>query len=66
MQLISKFSKGNLLCLIDIYSKYAWVAPLKYKKGVTIVNGFQKILHDLKRKSNKIRGDKGNEFTIDQ
>ena len=34
MQLISKFSKGFrfLLCVIDIYSKYAWVAPLKDKK----------------------------------
>ena len=31
MQLIRKFSKGIcfLLCLIDIYSKYAWVVPLK-------------------------------------
>ena len=64
MQLIRKFSKGNrfLLCLIDIYSKYARVVPLKDKKSVTIVNAFQKILHDLKRDSNKIQVDKGNEF----
>ena len=36
MQLISKFNKGFrfLLCFIDIYSKYAWVVPLKDKKGV--------------------------------
>ena len=35
MQLISKFKKRFwfLSCIIDIYSKYAWVAPLKYKKG---------------------------------
>ena len=34
MQLISKFNKGFsfLLCVFDIYSKYAWVVPLKYKK----------------------------------
>ena len=34
MQLISKFNKGFrfLLCVIDIYSKYAWVIPLKKKK----------------------------------
>ena len=34
MQLISKFNKGirHLLCVIDIFSKYAWVFPLKYKK----------------------------------
>ena len=46
MQLISKFNKGYrfLLCVIDIFSKYAWVVPLKDKKGVSIVNAFQKIL----------------------
>ena len=56
MQLISKFNKGFrfLLCVIDIFSKYAWVVPLKDKKGVTIVNAFQKILDDSKRKQNKI------------
>ena len=61
MQLISKFNKGFrfLLCVIDIFSKYAWVIPLKDKKGVTIVNAFQKILDDSKRKPNKIWVDKG-------
>ena len=56
MQLISKFNKGIrfLLCIIDIFSKYAWVFPLKDKKGVTIVNAFQKIIDDSKRKPNKI------------
>ena len=43
-----------LLCIIDIYSKYAWVVPLNYKKSVTIINAFQDILNDLKRKPNKI------------
>ena len=56
MQLISKFNKGFrfLLCVIDIFSKYAWVVPLKDKKGVSIVNAFQKILGDSNRKPNKI------------
>ena len=64
MQLISKFNKGFrfLLCVINIFSKYAWVAPLKVKKGVSIVNVFQKILDDSKRKPNKIWVDKGSEF----
>ena len=46
MQLISKFNKGFrfLLCVIDIFSKYAWVVPLKDKKGVSIVAAFQRIL----------------------
>ena len=44
MQLISKFNKGFrfLLYVIDIFSKYAWVLPLKDKKGASIVNTFQK------------------------
>ena len=47
---------------IDIFSKYAWVIPLKDKKGVSIVNAFQKILNDSNRKPNKIQVDKGSEF----
>ena len=64
MQLISKLNKGFrfLLCVIDIYSKYAWVVPLKYKKGVSIVNAFQSILNKSNRKSNKIWVHKGSEF----
>ena len=48
MQLLSKFNKGFrfLLCVIDIFSKYAWVTPLKDKKGISIVNAFQKILKE--------------------
>ena len=63
-QLISKFNKGFrfLLCVIHIFSKYAWVVPLKDKKGVSIVNAFQKILKESDRKPNKIWVDKGSEF----
>ena len=64
MQLISKFNKGFrfLLCVIDIFSKYAWVVPLKDKKGISIVNAFQKILKESDRKPNKIWVDKGSKF----
>ena len=65
MQLISKINKGFrfLLCVIGIFSKYAWVVPLKDKKGVTITNAFQKILKESNRhKPNKIWVDKGSEF----
>ena len=64
MQLISKFNKGFrfLLCVIDIFSKYAWVVPLKDKKGVTIVRAFQKILGNSMRKPNKIWVNKGSKF----
>ena len=64
MQLISKFNKGIrfLLYVIDIFSKYAWVAPLKDKKGVSIVNAIPKMLKESNRKRNKIWVDKGSEF----
>ena len=64
MQLISKFNKGfrYLLCVIYIFSKYAWVVPLKDEKGVSIVNAFPSILKKSNRKSNKMWVDKGGEF----
>ena len=64
IQLLSRFNKGSkfLLCVIDIFSKYAWVVTLKDKKGVIITNAFQKILNDSNRKPNKIQVDKGREF----
>ena len=64
MQLLSKYNKGIrfLLCVIDIFSKYAWVVPLKDKKGISIVKAFQSILKQSNRKPNKIWADKGSEF----
>ena len=64
MQLTSKFNKGFrfLLCLIDNFSKYAWIVPIKDKKGVSIINAFQKILNESGRKPNKIQVDKGSKF----
>ena len=68
MQLIYKFNTGIRfwLCVIDIYSKYAWVVPLKDKKGVAIVNVFKKISDDSKRNPNKIWVVKKVNFTIDE
>ena len=64
MQLISRYNKGIrfLLCVIDIFSKYAWVVPLKDKKGVSIVAAFQSILKQSNKKPNEIWVDKGSEF----
>ena len=63
MQSLSKYNKGNkyLLCAIDLFSKYAWVIPIKDKKGTSIVNAFQKIISEG-RKPNKIWVDQGCEF----
>ena len=59
MQLISKYNKGirYLFCAIDLFSKYAFIVPLKRKNGITIANAFQSILDNSKRKPNKIWTD---------
>ena len=69
MQLITKFNKGFrfLLCVIDIFSKYSWIVPLKDKKGLATVSAFQKILDNSTelqsmRKRNKIWIGKRSEF----
>ena len=48
------------MCAIDLFSKYAWVIPIKDKKGISIVNAFKKIIS--KHKPNKIWADQGSEF----
>ena len=75
MQLLSRFNKGIrfLLCVIDIFSKYAWVVPLKDKKGISIVKAFQSVLKQSNSrcakgtsaqhvKPNKTWVEKGSEF----
>ena len=44
MQSLSRYNQGvkYLLCAIDLFSKYAWVIPIKDKKGTSIVNAFKK------------------------
>ena len=63
MQSLNKYNKGikYLLCAIDLFSKYAWVVPLKNKKRRSIVNAFQKIISEG-RKPNKVWVDQGGEF----
>ena len=51
-----------IFSVIDIFSKYAWVVPLKDKKGVEIVTAFQSILKQSNKKPNEIWVDKGSEF----
>ena len=62
MQLISKVNRWIrfLFCVIDNFSKHAWLFPLKDKKGITITNVFQKSIYY--RKPNKIWLDNGSEF----
>ena len=64
IQSLSRKNKGfkYLMCAIDLYSKYAFVVPLKDKKGISIVNAFNKIIKQSNRKPNKIWVDQGSEF----
>ena len=51
-----------LLCVIDVFTKYAWVKPLKDKKGKTVLNAFMEIVNESNRKPNKLWVDQGREF----
>ena len=64
MQSLSRKNKGikYLLCAIDLFSKYAFVIPLKNKKEISIVNAFNKIIKQSHKKPNKIWVDQGGEF----
>ena len=67
MMLISKYDKRDrfVLCAIDVFSKYAWVVPLKGNKYIKITNVFQKVSDKpslVNRKPDKILVDKGREF----
>ena len=64
MQSLSRKNKGiiYLLCVIDLYSKYAFVIQLKDKKGISILNAFDKIIGQYNKKPNKIWVDQGGEF----
>ena len=64
MRSLSKYNKGikYLLRPLDLFSKYAWVIPIKDKKGTSIVNASKKILSDSNRKPNERWVDQGDEF----
>ena len=63
MQWLSKYNKWikYLLCAIDLFSKYTWIVPINNKKGISIINAFQKIISEG-RKPNKTWADQGSEF----
>ena len=63
-KLLSKQNKDikYLLCVIDLFSKYAFCLTLKDKKGFSVTNGFNKIIKQSGRKPNKIWVDQGSEF----
>ena len=58
MQSLSKYNRGikYLLCVIDLFSKYGWVIPIKDKKGTSIFNAFKKIISKKVKQSLKEEG----------
>jgi hypothetical protein len=50
------------LCVIDVFSKYAWCIALKNKDASSVLNAFQSIITSSKRSPQKIWVDKGSEF----
>ena len=66
MHLIINFNEGIwfLLCVVDIYIKYTWVNPLKDKKGITVTNGFQKMLNEINRRETKSKGGKPKKYGL--
>ena len=43
-----------LLWIIDVFTKYAWVKPMKDKKPKTVLHRFIKIVNESNRKPNKL------------
>ena len=62
MKSLEKFNEGvkYLLTVIDTFSKYGWIKPLKNKTGVEVANALRQIFKE--RKPEKLWVDKGKEF----
>ena len=64
MQKYSKWNEGvkYLLMVIDVFSKYGWIVPLKDKKTESVSLAFDEIFKKSERKPEKLWTDKGSEF----
>ena len=64
MQAFAEYNDGvkYLLTVIDVFSKYGWIVPMKDKSGKSTANGLTKIFTNSGRKPGKIWVDKGKEF----
>ena len=51
-----------LLCVLDVFTKYAWYKPLKDEKGKTTLDTFIGIVNVSNRKPNKLWVHQGREF----
>jgi hypothetical protein len=64
LQKISKYNDNNryLATCIDVFSKFAWVVPIKNKKSDTVLEAFKFIINSSGRKPNFLQSDQGTEF----
>ena len=62
--LSSKNKNVKYLCVIDVFTKYAWVKPLKERKGKTVLNAFIEIVNESNRKANNYELLKEENFII--
>jgi len=64
MQAFFKSNRGvrYLLAVIDVFSKFGWMVPLKDQTGKSVADAFKEIFKKSKRKSEKLWTDKGREF----
>ena len=65
MRSLSKYNDGvnYLLAVIDVFSKYGFMVPLKNKSGATVVKAFDSIFKSTGRTPDNLQTDKGSEFT---
>ena len=64
---MGKFSKWNkgiryLLMVIDVFSKFGWIEPLKDKRGESVADAFEKIFTSSRRHPRLLWTDRGSEF----
>ena len=64
VQNIKRQNKGvhYLLTIIDVFSKYAWVRPIKKKTGVEVTSALKHVLEQSGRKPHTLQTDDGKEF----
>lgn len=64
METVSKYNEGYkyILCIIDVFSKYAWCVPLKNKTGPSILEAIKLVVDESDRSPEKIWVDQGGEF----
>ncbi len=51
-----------IMCIIDVFSKYAWCVPLKTKSSLSILNALKEVVSKSDRIPEKIWTDEGTEF----